>query len=324
MGFAVLYNRYGADSPAHRLLFLAGSIPAGVAAVAVEPAAAGDSAVFAGALAATRLVLAGAHAISGQGRIQRAFLASAALFALSIVVPAPFRYALWALAISVESGATLVEDRALARRARREHDLHLLAPADPAEAVDAHHFAERFGLFLIILLGEVLVEAGQAPAETTAEWAALVAAMILAAGLWWLYFDAAADMNLKVLELSGGSPTMARAIFAVGHMLPAFSLLLMAAGVGLLLEGEPSRGAYWLPSLGLGIYLLSTRVFMMATKRISGFIRVVILVATFMLGRLHTVLSPHEYVWLLAAWVVMCAALTSRNPRLERFLGVRE
>ena len=212
----------------------------------------------------------------------------------------------------------------MARRARREHDIHLLAPADPADAVDAHHFAERFGLFLIILLGEVLVEAGQAPAETIAEWAALVAAMILAAGLWWLYFDAAADVNLKILELSGGSPTMARAIFAVGHMLPAFSLLMMAAGVGLLLEGEPPKGVYWLPSLGLGIYLLSTRVFMMASKRASGVLRVVILVATFMLGRLHSVLSPHEFVWLLAAWVVMCAALTSRNPRLERFLGVRE
>ena len=145
-------------------------------------------------------------------------------------MPAPFRYALWAIAISVESGATLVEDRAAARRARREHDLHLLAPADPAEAVDAHHFAERFGLFLIILLGEVVVEAGQAPVDTTAGWAAVVAAMILAAGLWWLYFDAAADLNLKVLELSGGSPTMARAIFAVGHMLPAFSLLLIAVG----------------------------------------------------------------------------------------------
>ena len=324
VGFAVLYNRYGADKPAYRLLFLAGSVPVGVAAVAIEPASTGDSAVFAGALAATRLVLAGAHAISGEGRVQRALLASAALFALSIVVPAPFRYVLWAIAISVESGATLVEDRAAARRARHERDLQLLAPADPADAVDAHHFAERFGLFLIILLGEVLVEAGQAPAETTAEWAALVAAMILAAGLWWLYFDAAADLNLRVLELSGGSPTMARAIFAVGHMLPAFSLLLMAAGVGLLLEGEPPRSAYWLPSLGLGIYLLSTRVFMMATSRVSGFVRVLIIVATFMLGRLHSVLSPHEYVWLLAAWVVVCAALTSHNPRLERFLGVRE
>ncbi len=324
VGFAVLYNRYGADRQAHRLLFLAGSVPIGVAAVAIDPASTGDSAVFAGALAATRLVLAGAHVLSGEGRIQRALLASAALFALSIVTPEPFRYALWALAISVESGATLVEDRAAARRARREHDLHALAPPNPAEALDPHHFAERFGLFLIILLGEVLVEAGQAPAETTADWAALVAAMILAAGLWWLYFDAAADVNLRVLELSGGSPTMARAIFAVGHMLPAFSLLMMAAGVGLLLEGEPPRIAYWLPSLGLGIYLLGTRVFLMAAKRVSGAVRALLVVATFFLGRLYDVLSPHEYVWLLAAWAAMCAALTTRSPRLERFLGVRE
>ena len=70
--------------------------------------------------------------------------------------------------------------------------------------------------------------------------------MILAAALWWLYFDSAAEINLKVLELSGGSTTMARAIFAVGHMLPAFALLVIAAGVGLLLEEEPPRFAYWL------------------------------------------------------------------------------
>ena len=70
--------------------------------------------------------------------------------------------------------------------------------------------------------------------------------MILAAALWWLYFDAAAELNLRVLELSGGSPTIARAIFAVGHMLPGFALLLTAAGVGLLLEDDPPRIAYWL------------------------------------------------------------------------------
>ena len=321
VGFAVLYNRYGDDKPAHRLLFLAGSVPVGVAAAAIEPASNGDSAVFACALAAARLVLAAAHAAGGQGRIQRALLVSAALFALSALVPEPFRYALWAIAISTESGATLVEDRAAARRARRDHDLHALAPANRAEALDPHHFAERFGLFLIILLGEVLVEAAQAPAETAAAWAALVAAMILAAGLWWLYFDAAADVNLKVLELSGGSPTVARAIFAVGHMLPAFALLMIAAGVGLLLEGEPPHIAYTLPAFGLGIYLLGTRVFLLAEKRVSGLIRALLVIATFFLGGMRDVLSPHEYVWLLAAWAVMCAALTTRTPRLDRFLG---
>ena len=132
--------------------------------------------------------------------------------------------------------------------------------------------------------------------------------MILAAGLWWLYFDAAADVNLRVLELSGGSPTMARAIFAVGHMLPAFSLLLMAAGVGLcsrgaaadrVLAAEP-RPRY-LPAGHAGVHD--------GHEAVSGAVRALLLVATFMLGRLHEVLSPHEYVWLLAAWVAMCAAL---------------
>ena len=63
----------------------------------------------------------------------------------------------------------------------------------------------------------MVVEAGQVDGgvATTSGWAALVAAMLLAAALWWLYFDSAAEINLKVLELSGGSPTIARAIFAV-------------------------------------------------------------------------------------------------------------
>ena len=94
--------------------------------------------------------------------------------------------------------------------------------------------------------------------------------MILAAALWWVYFDSAAEINLKVLELSGGSPTMARAIFAVGHMLPAFALLITAAGVGLLLEEDPPQIAYWLACVGVGIYLLGTRVFLIASRRVSG------------------------------------------------------
>ena len=88
-----------------------------------------------------------------------------------------------------------------------------------------------------------MVEAGQASVAdhvgTAGGWAALVAAMILAGGLWWLYFDSAVEINRRVLELSGGSPTMARAIFAVGHQLPAFALLITAAGIGLLLEEDP-------------------------------------------------------------------------------------
>jgi len=68
VGFAVLYNRLGEDVPAQRLLFLAASVPVGVAAVAIEPASTGDSTVFALSLAVARLALAGAHAVTGDGK----------------------------------------------------------------------------------------------------------------------------------------------------------------------------------------------------------------------------------------------------------------
>jgi hypothetical protein len=61
------------------------------------------------------------------------------------------------MAIALESGTLLHEDRRAARRARRERSLEAFAPENPDEALDPHHFAERFGLFLIILLGEVVV-----------------------------------------------------------------------------------------------------------------------------------------------------------------------
>ena len=137
--------------------------------------------------------------------------------------------------------------------------------------------------------------------------------MVLAAALWWLYFDSAVELNLKVLELSGGSPTMARAIFAVGHMLPSFALLLTAAGVGLLLEEDPPAIAYSLACVGAGLYMLGTRAFLNRSRRIPGVLRALVLVATFFLGRLEGVLSPHEYLWLLAVWIGACAALTTRT-----------
>jgi low temperature requirement protein LtrA len=344
VGFTVLYNRHGDDAPAQRLLFLAGSVPAGVAAVAIAPASTGDAAVLALSLAAIRLVLAAGY-IAGRDRdeltesralgrrITQACLASAALFAVSAAVSGPVRYVLWATGIVVESRAALDEDRAAMHRARREHDLSALAPKDPADALESHHFAERFGLFLIILLGEVVVEAGQGALDgataTTGGWAALAAAMVLAAALWWVYFDSVAEINLEVLQLSGGSPSMARAIFAVGHMLPAFALLLVAAGVGLLLEHDPPRIAFWLGCVGLGIYLAGTRALRLARGRLGRVARLALVVATFQLARLSPALSPHAFLCLVAGWSVMCAALTTRRARdehatLARYLGARE
>ena len=142
--------------------------------------------------------------------------------------------------------------------------------------------------------------------------------MILAAALWWLYFDAAAEINLQVLQLSGGSTSMARAIFAVGHMLPAFGLLVTAAGVGLLLEEEPPDIAPWLACVGAGIYLAGTRGFQRNVRARRSFARFAIVIATFFLGRLEPALGPRGFLWLLTGWVVMCAVLAYYDGRSAR------
>jgi low temperature requirement protein LtrA len=325
IGFAVQYNRQGDDHVPERLLFLAGSIPTGVAAVAIEPAADGDIAAFAIAMATVRVLLAASRALEGGWRpalrmgVTRAYGLSAVLFIVSIPIEGPIRYGLWAIGVIIESRALLTENRAAVRALRKREDLSVVARDDTASALDPHHFAERFGLLLIILIGEVVIAAGETTAElhitTAAGWAALVAAMVLAATLWWLYFDSAVEINLRVLELSGGSPTVARALFAVGHMAPAFALLLIASAVGLLLDGHDPGLGYWLCSSGLGIYLIGTRVFFAVASRAGHVVRVVVVIATFELGWLEDVVSPHTFLWIVAAWAMGCAALSSwRRP----------
>jgi low temperature requirement protein LtrA len=322
IGFAVLYNRHGTDAPRQRLLVLAASVPIGVAAVAVAPASAGHPAVFAGSMVATRLLLAGANAQAGhKDRVARAsaraYGISAVLFTISIWLPHPFDVLIWTLAIAQESRVVLWDGRPIAGRAKRRPSL-----SEAGETLDAHHFAERFGLFVIILIGEVVLQAGDAAdaghIRSVTAWASLAAAVVLAGELWWAYFDSAADNDLRVLELSGGSPRTARAIFAIGHMVPTFGLLLTASGVGLLLQGNPPRIAYWLACVGAGIYLSSTHGLLKSGTRRVRLVRTLLLVLTFAFGALGHVLEPDHYLWALTVLVgasVLIGTFTSaRQP----------
>jgi hypothetical protein len=63
-----------------------------------------------------------------------------------------------------------------------------------------------------------------------------------------------------------------------------------------------------------------------AGKRVS-WVDLVLVLAVGQLAHLAPELSPHGYLWLLTAWVVMCAALSTRAAHgddagaLERYLG---
>ncbi|MGW4523776.1 low temperature requirement protein A [Amycolatopsis sp. NPDC004378] len=342
IGFAVLYNRRGDDSrAADRLVVLAGTIPCAIAATQVHHAFEGHPEIFAAAMAAVRLILSAAHrwpARPGldQGRITWGYLFSAVLFGISVVVP--HTWALWALALLQEAGFLLLGDRPRRRRGEhRERPTRAARwralwkpPHDPNLAVDSAHLAERFGLFMILLLGELVITVGTAalerPADDLAYWSSLVSGLVMAGALWWLYFTSAAQIYERMLDLSGGNPALAYSLYAGGHLFPAFALLLVAAGVNLSLHESPPQSAAWFTTAGVAMYLGGTRVF--STGRIprwyTGLLRAAALAATVCLALLGRILPAPAVVAVITAWAVGATAVAAgmrHRARTSRFGG---
>jgi low temperature requirement protein LtrA len=196
----------------------------------------------------------------------------------------------------------------------------LKPPSDPTRRVDAAHLAERFGLMMIILLGEVVVavagSAVEVPDHDLWYWLGLLAGLILAAALWWIYFTAAAPISESVLRASGGNPSMAYGLYAGGHLSPAFALLTMAAGMSLALSGEAPPAAAWFITGGLASYLVGNRA--LATDQFPRFgqlVRAAATVVTVCLALLEPLISTTGVVMVTAAWTAAIAAyVTWRAP----------
>ena len=113
-----------------------------------------------------------------------AYLISAILFGLSIGVEAPLTYWMWALALLSEGIGYYI---ALNRWTPPESQ-----PGDAVIAASAS-LIERMGLFVIIVLGEVVVGSVNGMAELIPldpdEMVIGLSGMLVAIGLWWLYFD---------------------------------------------------------------------------------------------------------------------------------------
>jgi low temperature requirement protein LtrA len=99
------------------------------------------------------------------------------------------------------------------------------------------HFAERHGLIVIIALGESIVAIGVGLAGVELEFGELVTAglgVLIAAALWWIYFDRAAEAAERAVEAaSPGRPqnTMARDSYSYVHLGMAAGIVLLALGI---------------------------------------------------------------------------------------------
>jgi low temperature requirement protein LtrA len=234
VSFTLYANRFDHDDVVYRLYKLAGMAAViGMAASAAE--ATGERiGVFVGC----RLYLAGAGA-------------GALLWAVSLLVPRPAAFALWAGAVLVEALVPL-----LATRHSTDVPLHV------------EHLPERFALFVILVLGESV--AGVAHGLHDASWAPSaipVAALsfVLAAGLWWSYFDLAGARAKRLLnEVGGERSDRAHDVYIFGQLPLTLALAGVGAGVELAVvqsgQGEVPVGTRFLLAGGVAVYLVSMMI----------------------------------------------------------------
>ena len=100
-------------------------------------------------------------------------------------------------------------------------------------SVGIEHFAERFGLFVILVLGESIVLTGATTSElelTPARIAAFVGAFLGAAAIWWLYFTSIARLGEYYLGVSEDRTILARDTYTYLHVVFVAGIILTAAG----------------------------------------------------------------------------------------------
>jgi len=163
---------------------------------------------------------------------------------------------LWALALALDMGGPLLIDPAGWR----------LVPG---------HFAERHGLIVIIALGESIVAIG-AGAGLHVDAAIVLAAVlgiVVAAGLWWLYFDVVAPISTRrLIAAAEGSERnrMARDSFSFLHLPMVAGIALVALGMKKVLAhvGEPLQLVPTFALLGgAALYLLAHVAFRLRNVR---------------------------------------------------------
>jgi low temperature requirement protein LtrA len=300
-GFAFYATRFDTDDLVYRLLTLLGMFAVAALASTVPHALEGGQNAFAVAYVCVRLVLLGLYirvyrdlpaAKAVAGWFIFVFGSGVVVWLVSLAVPTPWKYVLWGVALLFEHFGPVRAWRLLGNM-----------PVDP------RHLPERFGLLVLIVLGEGVIGVVLGTAHvswTLSSGAAAFAGFLTGAAIWWLYFDfldAAVVVTRNVL--SGLTYTYAHYFVAAG---------IAALGVGVKLtifsvEPGPSYDDIgWIAAAGTALCMGGLAAIQLAVPPMLLDADVVLRLATagvaLVLVGLSSVISPVLIVWLLAAVLV--------------------
>jgi low temperature requirement protein LtrA len=320
-------NELDPEAIAVRLLLIGLMLASFLMAIAI-PAAFGDRALlFAGAYVTIQV---GRHtfltfAAAGRGTIERArsarilvwFLVAAVFWIAGAFAEGDLRTVLWLIGLAIDYGGPLFTFWVPGMK----------RIAMSAWEVETGHFAERFQLFVILALGESIVVTGATAAGGDLDIARLTAfaiAFLGTAAMWWLYFDYAAAIAQRRLELAENRTQMARDAYTYLHVLMVAGVIVAAVGDEVVIAHpqEALHGAelvvVW---AGPAIYLLAQTLFRLrmagtlSTKRLGG------AAACVVLGLIGGVFSALVLAALLVLVLVIVIAAETVSGRRRRARG---
>jgi low temperature requirement protein LtrA len=327
VGFTLYANRFDTDDLVFRLAKLLATLAVAGCAASASGATKELAIPFAASFLATRVLLlllylrAWRHVQDARPTIAvylGCLAVTVVLWAASLAMPAELRPLVWLVAVLIDAVgpllATLRDDKL---------PLHI------------EHLPERFGLLVILVLGEAV--GATARGVHDAGWAvpSLLTGLLgfgVAAALWWIYFDVAAAASARQLEEpEDGGPDdtsdgmvadQRHDMFVYGHL--PMTLAVVLTGIGLeetVLHplDRASAASTWLLGGGVALFALGTALIVGGTVRtwrsvwpwpLAGVPLVVI-----------ATLVPYPHGWLLVAVVALvttvlaiAGTMVSRRP----------
>jgi low temperature requirement protein LtrA len=262
--YSWLTNTIDPDEPVGRLSVLAAMTAMLIVALAVPEAFGSDALLFAGAYFVVRALHILVYAYASEEVSVRAAmraLAPTSIAAPALLLGAGFldgaaQAAVWCLALAIDYSGPLV---------RGVEGL----------TVSPSHFAERYGLIVIIALGESIVAIGVGAAGLelgAGEIAAATAGLAVAGAMWWIYFDVVAVVAERRLSEAAGHARarLARDSYSYLHLPLIAGVVLVALAIKKTLEhvGESLAEA---PAIalcaGVALYLLALVGFRLRVAR---------------------------------------------------------
>lgn len=235
--FSYYADQFNVEQGFYRIVMLGVMFGMIVLALTVPDALQDGSAQFASVYAALRLIIVGLYFQAWRlvpesreltKRYTLSFAIALTLWLASIVLPPPIRFVPWGIALLIE-----VSNGPITYATIRN------VPAQVS------HMDERFGLFVIIVLGEAILSVANGVSDISWDWQETLTAIsgfMTAVSLWWLYFECAQESVINQALRSNQKRALLRSyVYGYSHVLVFAGIVASGVGIQAAIESANSE-----------------------------------------------------------------------------------